>query len=82
MNNEEEDNIQKMPPYQRLQNIFSEDEDPVLTDKAKNTLRDLLGDSDEEHKPSIWEKIKSFFKKIDNKIFTKGSKISSRYQRR
>lgn len=80
MENEEQDNIQKVTPYQRLQAILSEGKsakDLVLTDKATNNLDRLLGKSE----PTLWEKVKSFFIKIDSKIFIK-EKITNRFQKR
>jgi len=76
------DEIQKIPPYQRLQSLFSEGEEPILTDKANDNINKLLGIKEKEIEPSIWDKIKKFFSLIDGKIFAKNSKISSRYQKR
>lgn len=76
------DELQKIPPYQRLQNLFSEGEEPVLTDKASDNINKLLGIKEKEIEPSIWDKIKKFFSWIDGKIFAKNPKITSRYQRR
>lgn len=76
------DELQKTPPYQRLQNLFSEGEEPILTDKASDNINKLLGIKEKEIEPSIWDKIKSFFSWIDGKIFTKNGKITSRYQKR
>jgi hypothetical protein len=78
----DEGKIEKLPPYQRLQNLFSEGEEPVLTDKANDNINKLLGLEEKERTPSIWDKIKKFFSTIDGKIFAKNSKISSRYQKR
>ncbi len=76
------DELQKIPPYQRLQNLFSEGEEPVLTEKANDNINELLGIKEKEIEPSIWDKIKKFFSLIDGKIFAKNQKITSRYQRR
>lgn len=78
----EEGNIEKLKPYQRLQNLFSEGDEPVLTDKANDNINKLLGLEEKEILPSIWDKIKNFFSLIDGKIFAKNSKISNRYQKR
>lgn len=78
----DEGNYEKIKPYQRLQNLFSEGEEPVLTDKANDNINKLLGLDEKEIKTSIWDKIKEFFLKVDGKIFAKNSKISSRYQKR
>lgn len=67
----------KLPPYQRLKNLI--DDEPHLTDKGSKNLDDLLGI---EYKPTIWDKIKSFFLKIDSKIFAKKSKITNVYSKR
>ena len=80
--NEEEGKIEKLAPYQRLQNLFSEGEDPILTNKANSNLNDILGVKDNIQLPSILDKIKNFFKKLDGYIFAKNKKISSRYQKR
>lgn len=77
----EEDNIEKVTPYQRLQAILSEgksSKDLKLTDKASNNLDNILGKSE----PTFWEKVKIFFNKIDSTIFKKGEKITNRYQKR
>jgi hypothetical protein len=74
--------LQKIPPYQRLQNIFSEEKESLLTNKANNNINKLLGIEDKEIKPSIFNKISKIFLWIDSKIFSKNSKISSRYQKR
>ena len=81
---EEDDNIEKVTPYQRLQAILSEGKSAKelkLTDKASDNLESLLGKEDKS-KLSIWDKIRNFFRKIDSKIFSKGNKISNRYQKR
>lgn len=78
----EENKIEKLPPYQRLQNLFSEGEDPVLTEKASDNINKLLGIKETEYKPSFFDKIKKFFKKMDGLIFAKNAKVSNRYQKR
>jgi len=81
---EEDDNIEKVTPYQRLQAILSEGKSAKelkLTDKASDNLESLLGKEDKTEL-STWDKIKNFFRKIDSKIFSKGNKISNRYQKR
>lgn len=74
--------FEKLPPYQRLQNLFSEGEDPILTDKANKNINDLLGIKDTESPKNIWSKIRDFLQKIDGYIFSKNQKISNRYQKR
>ena len=64
----------KLPPYQRLKNILTEGDEPVLTDKASRNLDSLLGIETKNVEPNFLEKIKSFFLKIDTKIFSKPSK--------
>lgn len=75
----ETDEIQKLPPYNRLQNMFSEGEEPVLTEKANDNINKLLGVED---KPSILDKIKKFFQKIDGYIFAKNGKITNKFNSR
>lgn len=75
----EEDNIEKLPPYKRLQAILSDGSEPTLTEKANDNINSLLGLED---KPTFWDRVKLFFNKIDSKIFSKGPKISNRYQKR
>lgn len=58
------DELQKIPPYQRLQNLFSEGEEPVLTEKANDNINELLGIKEKEIEPSIWDKIKKFNDKL------------------
>lgn len=82
---EENDEVRKVGPYQRLQAILSEGKsakDLKLTDKANDILNDLLGEEEEKEKENFWVRVKSFFKKIDSKIFNKGQKVSNRYQKR
>ena len=62
----------KLPPYQRLKNILTEEENPHLTDKASKNLDELLGVKPKE--PNMIDKIISFFKKIDSKIFAAKSR--------
>lgn len=80
---EENDEVRKVGPYQRLQAILSEGKsakDLKLTDKANDILNDLLGENEEEE--TFWTRVRNFFKKIDSKIFNKGQKVSNRYQKR
>lgn len=82
---EENDEVRKVGPYQRLQAILSEGKsakDLKLTDKANDILNDLLGEEEEKEKENFWVRVKNFFKKIDSKIFNKGQKVSNRYQKR
>ena len=60
---------QKLPPYQRLKNLLTEGEETHLTFKASKNLDDLLGIKPTE--PTFWSKVNIFFKKIDEKIFSK-----------
>jgi hypothetical protein len=68
----------RMSSYDRLQSIFAEKdaEQGKLTPEAVEKLHFLLG---EEKRPSklnqIFEKIKSFFNKIDSMIFAKRSRV-------
>lgn len=78
--NKELNEIQSITPYQKLQNLFDEGKEPVLTEKANKNIDDILGIGEKE--PTLWDKIKSFFKKIDGYIFTKPTKVTNRYQRR
>jgi hypothetical protein len=68
---------QKLPPYQRLKSILTEGDEPHLTDKASKNLDDLLGIKPSE--PTFWDKVKSFFLKIDEKIFSKPSRKWNTY---
>jgi len=80
----EEDNIENVTPYQRLQAILSEGKSAKelkLTNKGHNNLDALFG-KEEKGVPSFFDKIKSFFAKIDSKIFSKSGKITNRYQKR
>ena len=79
--NKELNEIQSITPYQRLQNLFDEGKEPVLTEKANKNIDDILG-LKENKTPSFWDKIKSFFNKIDGYIFSKQTKVTNRYQRR
>ena len=77
---EENENLELAPPYQRLQAILSEgksSKDLNLTKKGSDNINSLLGKTE----PTTWEKIKSFFEKIDSKIFAK-SKMTNRFQKR
>lgn len=78
----DENEIQKLPPYQRLQNLFSEGEEPILTDKANSHINKLLGIEEKKYTPSIFDKVKKFLMKIDGYIFAKNGKISNRFQKR
>jgi hypothetical protein len=83
MSQEEDNEIRKVGPYQRLQAILSDgksSKDLKLTDKANGILNELLGE--EQEKESFWTKVKNFFSKIDSKIFSKNQKVSNRYQKR
>ena len=83
MNQEENDEVKKVAPYQRLQAILSEGKsakDLKLTDKANDILNELLGE--EKEKETFWTKVKDFFRKIDSKIFSKNQKVTNRYQKR
>jgi hypothetical protein len=68
----------RMSSYDRLQSIFAEKDAEMgkLTPEASEKLDFLLGI---ENKPSkigqIWSKVKSFFNKIDSKIFAKRSRM-------
>jgi hypothetical protein len=66
---EENENLEMAPPYQRLQAILSEG-------KSSKDLN-LLG----KEELTTWGKIKEFFAKIDSKIFSK-SKMTNRFQKR
>lgn len=68
---------QKLPPFQRLKNILTEGEEPLLTDKASKNLDELLGIKTSE--PTFWDKVKDFFLKIDSKIFSKTSRKWNTY---
>lgn len=70
-------NDQKLPPYQRLKAIINDE--PHLTDKASKNIDSLLGI---ESSPTLYDKIKDFFLKIDSKIFSKRSKITNVYSKR
>lgn len=65
---------QKLPPYQRLKNILTDGDEPYLTNKASRNLDALLGIETKKLEPTIFDKIKSFFLKIDEKIFSKPSR--------
>lgn len=77
----EENELNKIPPYQRLQAVLSEGKsvkELKLTNKANRILDELIGD---DKKNNLWIKIRDFFIEIDSMIFRK-SKISNRYQKR
>jgi hypothetical protein len=59
---------QKLPPYQRLKTILTEG-DSQLTEKAAKNLDEILGIKPKE--PTFWDKVKDFFLKVDQKIFSK-----------
>jgi hypothetical protein len=59
---------QKLPPYQRLKTILTEG-DSQLTEKASKNLDEILGIKPKE--PTFWDKVKDFFLKVDQKIFSK-----------
>lgn len=69
---------QKLPPYQRLKILINDETE--LTEKGSKNLDILLGT--EEKKPTIFDKIKRFFIKIDTIIFVKKSKITNKYHKR
>ena len=69
---------QKLPPYQRLKMLVNDE--PTLTDKASKNLDEILGV--EKNKPTVWDKIKELFIKIDSLIFAKRSKITNIYTKR
>ena len=64
---------QKLPPFDRLKVILSEDEKPTLTDKASKNLNSILG-IEEKYSNTFFENISIFFKKIDSYIFKKSSR--------
>jgi hypothetical protein len=59
---------QKLPPYQRLKTILTEG-DSQLTEKSSKNLEEILGIKPKE--TTFWDKVKDFFLKIDQKIFSK-----------
>jgi hypothetical protein len=66
----------KMNPYDRLQSIFAEKENNVLSESAKNKIDFLLGEQKNANKLDItFDKIKRFLIKIDEFIFRKKSRI-------
>jgi len=67
---------QKLPPYQRLKTILIEG-DSQLTEKASKNLDEILGIKPKE--PTLWDKVKDFFLKIDLKIFSKPSRKWNTY---
>jgi len=70
----------KLRPYDRLQSILSEKDNGKLTKNASDRLDELFGNKKEE---SFFDKIKSFFLKIDRLIFKSGSKMyNSTYYKR
>jgi ABC-type lipoprotein release transport system permease subunit len=77
--NQEEKELDKITPYQKLQMILSEKDKGKMTERASSNIDNLLGI---EYKETFLDKLKSFFKKIDSKIFQKGQKIQGRYQKR
>jgi hypothetical protein len=71
---------QKLPPYQRLKTILTEG-DSQLTKKVVKNLDEILGIKPKE--PTFWDKVKDFFLKIDQKIFSKPSrKWNTNYHKR
>ena len=76
-----QDEIEKLPPYKRLQEIFNQGEDPKLTKHGKSIIDDLIGKEPELPK-SMWDKFIGIFKSIDDKLFPKGPKITNIYHRR
>lgn len=65
----------KLPPYQRLKSIFNED--APISEKASSNLDDILGIEKKEYKPNIFDRFKTFLKKIDSFIFRKPSKTNN-----
>jgi hypothetical protein len=68
----------RMSSYDRLQSIFADKDaqEGKLTPEASEKLDFLLGEEKTPSKVSlILEKIKSFFNKIDSKIFAKKSRV-------
>jgi|688.fasta_scaffold102865_2 hypothetical protein len=77
-----DENIDKVKPYQRLQAVLSDgkfSKDLKLTDRGLSIIDDILDGGIE--KETFWIKIKSFFLKIDSKIFVK-QKIVNNFQKR
>lgn len=71
----------KLAPYKRLRTILK-DGDEILTDNGEKNLNKLLGITEDDEKGGFLLKVSNFFKKIDNKIFRKSSKISNVYSKR
>ena len=75
-----EESIQKLKPYDRLQSILSEKNEGKLTENASSKISFLLNE-----KPNIFVQflttIKNLFSKIDTFLF-KESKMTNYYRRR
>lgn len=69
-------NDKKLPPYNRLKMMLRDDNE--VTEKASKNLDELLGVL---KRPSLFDKLKKFFKKIDSYIFSK-SKLTNKYTKR
>lgn len=69
---------QKLPPYQRLKILVSDEAE--LTEKGSKNLDLLLGI--EERKPTLFDRIRGFFIKMDSLIFAKKPKITNIYTKR
>jgi len=76
-----ENDVPEISPYEKLQNIFHENEEPTLTKNGKVVLDDIFG-KDPEPKKSFFQKIVDFFKSIDSKLFPKGPKMTNIYHKR
>ena len=84
--------MNQLKPYEMLKNILTDGEDIILTDRAQKNINELLDVKDKNvvekelhvyQKSNILTKIKNFFLKIDNWIFTKKSrKWNTSYNKR
>ena len=75
----------RMSSYDRLQSLFAENDAAKgkLTQEASEKLDWLLNEERKQNKLELfWQKVKSFFSKIDSLIFASKSKIGTTYQRR
>lgn len=77
MEENKEDNL--LPPYQRLQALFSDNRKNKMTDNVNGNLNELLNIKKREYKS--WTKFKNFFIKLDGLIFRK-EKYTNRFQNR
>ena len=75
------DEIEKISPYNRLQEIFNTNENNTLTKRGEYVIGEIIG-KEPDTKKTLWEKFVSFFRSIDGKIFPKGPKITNIYHRR